>query len=112
MCCRLFGVGIAVTSLLTILTPLFTKYSLYLLVTLRVLEGLFEGVTYPAMHAMWSRWAPPLERSKLATMSISGCYFGTVIALPASGFFADYLGWPSIFYFSGKHYISKYVFLH
>ncbi|KAK6627087.1 hypothetical protein RUM44_009564 [Polyplax serrata] len=98
---RLFGVGIAVTSLLTILTPLFTKYSLYLLVTLRVLEGLFEGVTYPAMHAMWSRWAPPLERSKLATMSISGCYFGTVIALPASGFFADYLGWPSIFYFSG-----------
>ncbi|EEB16556.1 sialin, putative [Pediculus humanus corporis] len=98
---RLFGVGIAVTSLFTLLTPLFTKYSLYLLVAARVVEGLFEGVTYPAMHAMWSRWAPPLERSKLAMISISGCYIGTVVALPTSGFLADYLGWPSIFYFSG-----------
>lgn len=66
------------------------------------MEGLFEGVTYPAMHAMWSRWAPPLERSKLAMISISGCYIGTVVALPTSGFLADYLGWPSIFYFSGS----------
>lgn len=99
--CRLFGIGIAMTSIFTLLTPLFTKYSLYLLVTARVMEGLFEGVTYPAMHAMWSRWAPPLERSKLAMISISGCYIGTVFSLPLSGFLADYLGWPSIFYVSG-----------
>lgn len=31
-----------------------------------------QGVTFPAMHAMWSSWAPPLERSKLLTISYAG----------------------------------------
>ena len=31
-----------------------------------------QGVTFPAMHAMWSFWAPPLERSKLITFSYEG----------------------------------------
>ena len=33
-----------------------------------------QGVTFPAMHAMWSFWAPPLERSKLVTFSYAGKY--------------------------------------
>ena len=33
-----------------------------------------QGVTFPAMHAMWSFWAPPLERSKLITFSYEGKY--------------------------------------
>lgn len=33
---------------------------------------LLQGVTFPAMHAMWSSWAPPLERSKLCTLSYAG----------------------------------------
>ena len=31
-----------------------------------------QGVTYPACHGMWSKWAPPLERSRLATTSFCG----------------------------------------
>ena len=31
-----------------------------------------QGVTFPAMHAMWSSWAPPLERSKLLSISYAG----------------------------------------
>ena len=31
-----------------------------------------QGVTFPAMHAMWSFWAPPLERSKLISFSYEG----------------------------------------
>lgn len=49
------------------------------------------------MHAIWSRWSPPLERSKLATIAFSGSYFGTVIALPLSGFLAEYSGWSAVF---------------
>jgi len=29
-------------------------------------------VSYPAMHAMWASWAPPLERSRLLTVSYTG----------------------------------------
>lgn len=33
---------------------------------------LLQGVTYPACHGIWSKWAPPLERSRLATISFCG----------------------------------------
>ena len=31
-----------------------------------------KGVTFPCMHAIWSKWAPPMERSKLSSISFSG----------------------------------------
>ena len=41
------------------------------------------------------RWAPPLERSRLAAVAFSGSYVGTVIALPLSGVLAEHLNWVS-----------------
>ena len=32
----------------------------------------WQGVSYPAMHALWGKWAPPLERSRLAGISYAG----------------------------------------
>jgi MFS family permease len=54
------------------------------------------------MHALWSRWAPPLERSKLVTIAYSGSYFGTVVSMGVCGLLAEHLGWASIFYVSGN----------
>ncbi|KIH67181.1 hypothetical protein ANCDUO_02486 [Ancylostoma duodenale] len=62
----------------------------------------FSGVTYPAMHVMWSHWAPVLEKTKLATFAFSGSYFGTVISIPLSAVIGQALGWPFIFYFFGE----------
>jgi hypothetical protein len=31
-----------------------------------------QGVTFPATHAMISKWAPPLERSMMATTIYAG----------------------------------------
>lgn len=98
---KLFGIGVGVSALVTLLTPALASANLYLLVLGRVVEGLFEGVTYPSIHAVWSHWAPPLERSRLATIAFSGSYFGTVISLPVSGMLAEYVGWPYIFYLFG-----------
>jgi ACS family sodium-dependent inorganic phosphate cotransporter len=28
-----------------------------------------EGVTYPSIHAIWSRWAPPLEQSRITAFA-------------------------------------------
>ncbi len=58
-------------------------------------------MTYPSIHAIWARWAPPLERSRLAAVAFSGSYVGTVLALPLSGVLAENLGWESIFYAFG-----------
>lgn len=60
-----------------------------------------QGVTFPAAHALWGNWAPPLERSKLVAISYGGANFGTVIAMPLSGILCQYWGWPSVFYIFG-----------
>eukprot|EP00095_Tigriopus_kingsejongensis_P003697 maker-scaffold1581_size34907-snap-gene-0.7 protein:Tk03697 transcript:maker-scaffold1581_size34907-snap-gene-0.7-mRNA-1 annotation:"vesicular glutamate transporter -like" len=96
-----FLIGITATASLTLLTPVLTKSGTGFLIALRVLEGLFEGMTYPSIHAIWAKWAPPLERSRLAAVAFSGSYVGTVFALPLSGLLAEYLNWESIFYVFG-----------
>ncbi|XP_017880754.1 vesicular glutamate transporter 2.2 [Ceratina calcarata] len=98
---RVFGLGIAVTAFLTIITPPLVRVSVYILVALRIVEGICEGVTYPCIHAIWAQWAPPLERSKLATLAFSGSFFGTVFAMPVAGLMAEHLGWSSVFYVFG-----------
>ncbi|XP_076177673.1 major facilitator superfamily transporter 9 [Ptiloglossa arizonensis] len=98
---RVFGIGIAATAFFTIITPPLAKISVYILIALRIIEGIFEGVTYPCMHAIWAQWAPPLERSKLVTLAFSGSFLGTVFAMPVAGLMAEHLGWSSIFYVFG-----------
>lgn len=99
----LFGGGVFLTAILTLLTPVCARLSVYLLIAIRILEGFFEGVTYPSIHAMWSKWAPPLEKTRLATLAFSGSYIGTVISLPLSAALAESTnGWPSIFYVFGS----------
>ncbi|XP_046392973.1 sialin-like [Ischnura elegans] len=98
---RLFCAGIGVTAVLTLITPPVAYASLPGLFIIRIVEGLFEGVTFPSIHAVWSHWAPPLERSRLATIAFSGSFVGTVVSLPVSSLLADTLGWESIFYIFG-----------
>ncbi|NP_001263381.1 sialin isoform b [Mus musculus] len=97
----LLGLGILGTSVFTLFTPLAADLGVVTLVVLRALEGLGEGVTFPAMHAMWSSWAPPLERSKLLTISYAGAQLGTVISLPLSGIICYYMNWTYVFYLFG-----------
>ncbi|XP_071356299.1 uncharacterized protein [Trachinotus anak] len=99
---RLFlGLGVLGTAALTLLTPLAAQFGSRWLFALRALEGFGEGVTFPAMMAMWARWAPPMERSRLMTLSGSGASFGTFLALPLTGFICQTLGWPAVFYLCG-----------
>lgn len=96
-----FAVGVFGTAVFTLLTPPMAKAGYIPLIVARFLEGLFEGVTYPAMHVMWSHWAPVLEKTKLATSAFSGSYFGTVISMPVSAYIGERFGWQYIFYFFG-----------
>ncbi|KAG5677147.1 hypothetical protein PVAND_006929 [Polypedilum vanderplanki] len=97
----LFGCGIGVTAIMTLLTPLAANLSLYALIGVRVIEGLFEGVTYSALYEMWSKWAPPFERSRMVVAAFTGNYIGLVISMPVSGILAASVGWEWIFYVFG-----------
>uniref|UniRef100_A0A1B0EX68 Permease of the major facilitator superfamily protein n=1 Tax=Lutzomyia longipalpis TaxID=7200 RepID=A0A1B0EX68_LUTLO len=66
------------TAILTLLTPVAAYHSVYMLLAVRIVEGVFEGVTFPCIHAIWARWAPVYERSRMATIAYAGNYAGTV----------------------------------
>ncbi|XP_077438271.1 sialin [Vanacampus margaritifer] len=97
----LMGLGILGTVVFTLLTPYAADLGGSYLIAVRVLEGVGEGVTFPAMYSMWAVWAPPLERSRLLTISYIGAQIGTVVSLPLSGEICFYLDWTYIFYIFG-----------
>lgn len=53
--------------------------------------------------------APPLERSRLHGIAVSGAFVGTVVGLPLSGLLADYAGWQYIFYVIGSITLFWYI---
>nr|XP_033794054.1 sialin [Geotrypetes seraphini] len=106
----LLGFGVLGTAIFTLLTPLAADLGVGYLLAVRALEGLGEGVTFPAMHAMWSSWAPPMERSRLLSLSYAGAQLGTVVSLPLSGLICYYMDWAYVFYIFGALGIVWFVF--
>lgn len=72
----MLGLSVGTSGALTLLTPLAARAHVGVLIALRIAIGMAEGFVYPAGHALWSQWAPPLERSKLATLNPAGTYRG------------------------------------
>ncbi|XP_076863660.1 vesicular glutamate transporter 2.2 [Brachyhypopomus gauderio] len=107
---RVFGAAILLTSTLNMFIPSAARVHYGCVMFVRILQGLVEGVTYPACHGIWSKWAPPLERSRLATTSFCGSYAGAVVAMPLAGILVQYSGWSSVFYIYGSFGILWYMF--
>ncbi|XP_065355466.1 vesicular glutamate transporter 1 [Calliphora vicina] len=108
---KIFGLSIASSATLHLFVPFaMTLMEGDVVICVRVLQGLFEGVTYPACHGIWRFWAPPMERSRLATLAFSGSYAGVVVGLPLSGLLADSVGYQAPFYAYGVFGIIWYVF--
>lgn len=71
------------------------------MIAVRVLEGVFQGVTFPCMHSIWARWAPPSERSRMVLFAFAGVFMGTILAMLLSGVLAKHWNWESVFYVFG-----------
>uniref|UniRef100_A0A8C5GI27 Vesicular glutamate transporter 1 n=1 Tax=Gouania willdenowi TaxID=441366 RepID=A0A8C5GI27_GOUWI len=107
---RVFGFAIVATSTLNMLIPSAARCHYSCVILVRICQGLVEGVSYPACHGIWAKWAPPLERSRLATTAFCGSYAGAVVAMPLAGVLVQYTGWPSVFYVYGSVGIFWYLF--
>ncbi|XP_077287741.1 vesicular glutamate transporter [Arctopsyche grandis] len=108
---RIFGTAIACSSFLNLLVPgAKSLESPVLLIIVRIMQGLVEGVTYPACHGIWRFWAPPMERSRLATLAFCGSYAGVVLGMPLSGILTGWISWQAPFYFYGIAGLIWYLF--
>ncbi|XP_074642685.1 sialin-like [Tubulanus polymorphus] len=96
-----FGTTTAVSAVATLLIPIASTVSPYLVIALRFIIGLCQGFAFPTGTALWAAWAPPLERTRLAIISFAGNQMGSVVTQMVSGVLCAYFGWPSIFYVFG-----------
>lgn len=100
----LFGFSIFIAAVLNLFLALALNahpYTDIIVIAIQICQGLSLGVSYPAMHGVWRHWAPPMERSKLATTTFTGGYLGVMIGLPLSAYLVSYVDWCAPFYFFG-----------
>jgi len=97
------GLGILSTAIFTLLTPLVVQWRGAVgLIVLRVLMGLGEGTTFPALNALLAQWTPPEERSIIGSLVFAGAQLGTVFANLVSGLILHQYEWPAVFYVFGS----------
>jgi len=100
----LFGGCVLLSSVIAILTPAAAAVDIDVLIMLRVLSGLGEGVMLPASHALIARWSAPKYHTSVVSVMFSGMDIGIVVGMFLTGVLCDYGfagGWPSAFYVFG-----------
>jgi len=100
----LFGGCILLSSVIAILSPAAATADIGVLIMLRVLSGLGEGVMLPATHALIARWSALRYRTSAVCVIFVGTDFGIILGMSLTGVLCDYGfagGWPSAFYVFG-----------
>ncbi|KAL0841150.1 hypothetical protein ABMA28_014896 [Loxostege sticticalis] len=97
------GIGLLSTALFTFLTPVVIRAGgATWLFILRVLQGMGEGPTMPALMIMLARWVPPHERGFQGALVFGGAQIGNIFGSFMSGILlADGRDWAYVFYFFG-----------
>ena len=92
--------SILIPSIVTAATPP-AAGSIGALIFLRVVTGLAEAASYPAIHTLAAQWSPIHERSSFICTVWSGAYICTAVTLPVTGYLVTAYGWPVSFYAFG-----------
>ncbi|XP_067687386.1 uncharacterized transporter slc-17.2-like [Haliotis asinina] len=101
---KVVAFGMFFMSVLTLLTPVTAWWSPWAVLVLRAIIGVFNGFLIAGSFALWGKWAPPGERSRLICITFCGNMAATALVFPLSAFLCklDFAGgWPSVFYLYG-----------
>ncbi|KAG8226335.1 hypothetical protein J437_LFUL009912 [Ladona fulva] len=98
---KVFGAAILSNGILTLLLPLTAHLHWSIILIIRAIQGLGQGVLFPALNAAVVQWIPLEERDKFISFAVQGATLGTVAALPLCGAILAVLGWRAVFYITG-----------
>ena len=98
----LFGGQNFLAACLTVLTPFAAQADVWVVIALRFVMGVVEGVTYPALPPLINRWIPENERARFVSFTYLGGALGASFAFPLCGLLIEYVGWESVFYIIGS----------
>ena len=96
---KVLSFGVIWWSLFTMMTPL--ARSVANMAIVRTLMGLGEGVNFPSVQSLTSRWIPAGERSRVMGFTLSGVSVGTILAYPLATWIMTVFGWRYVFYMFG-----------
>ncbi|XP_053607254.1 putative inorganic phosphate cotransporter [Plodia interpunctella] len=105
------GLGLLSTALFTFLTPVVTRAGgATWLFILRILQGMGEGPTMPALMIMLARWVPPHERGFQGALVFGGAQIGNIFGSFMSGILlSGGRDWAYVFYFFGGFGILWFI---
>ncbi|XP_021792742.1 sodium-dependent phosphate transport protein 4 isoform X3 [Papio anubis] len=98
---RVVGISLFATSFLTLCIPLAADFGIVFLIVTRIVQGLSQCSVIGGQFAIWEKWGPPHERSRLCSIALSGMLLGCFSAILIGGFISETLGWPFVFYIFG-----------
>lgn len=104
-----FGWANLLTALVGFLIPFATRYHLYGLTFLRVIQGAIAGVVWPSMHDMTAKWIPPNERSRFVSAYL-GSSVGAAITYPLCAAVCNAFGWEAAFHVTSALGVVWYCF--
>ncbi|KAL4708188.1 hypothetical protein ACJJTC_005330 [Scirpophaga incertulas] len=94
----LLAAALGVNSLVVLIIPVCAQYGGWkLLCVCRAVQGLTQGLVFPSVHEILSKWVPVEEQSRLGPFTYAGTHLGTALQLATAGYVADIWGWPMIF---------------
>ncbi|KAM6184923.1 putative small intestine urate exporter [Rhynchocyon petersi] len=95
------GAGVLISSILALFIPLAIDTGVPLLIAIRVIQGIAQVLVTTGEYSILVKWAPPMERSQLNSIAISGAMLGSFTVFAVGGLLCQVIGWPYIFYIFG-----------
>ncbi|CAL9069867.1 unnamed protein product [Musa banksii] len=96
---RVMAWGVVFWSIATFLTPWAARHSTAMLLAIRALFGLAEGVAIPSMSTHLFRWFPCNERASAVGIAMAGFHLGNVMSLLVSPIILSSVGINGTFAF-------------
>ncbi|XP_023338728.1 sialin isoform X2 [Eurytemora carolleeae] len=96
--------GMFILSLSTLFIPVAARIHPYLLVGIRIIQGLASGFAFPSVYNIFTAWSHPTEKATLMSISFAGIPTATVTIYPVVSWFCEsgiLGGWPMAFYLPG-----------
>lgn len=63
--------GILLASIMTCITPTLCHWGIFYLYMARALVGIFSGLSFPSVNAVYDNWCPPHERSRMCKILLN-----------------------------------------
>ncbi|KAL7642839.1 UNVERIFIED_CONTAM: hypothetical protein RMT77_006127 [Armadillidium vulgare] len=97
----IFIVAVLFDAVGNFLIPIASKTSFIFIIVIRCFMGFFQGMCYPSLHALLTKWIPKQEFSRFIGAVYLANSFGTIFTLQICGIIISKHGYELSFYVCG-----------